>query len=93
MRFRILVALARQLGYHFAKVQKMAGDPMHQNFLTFGASFFGGNVNHESISAESHLVEMLLNEDTWYEPFETNLQRKFPCLLNRVKGINDIVTV
>lgn len=69
VKFRILVIFSRQLGYHFAKTQTMAGDPMHQNFLTFGASFFGGVVNQGNITPESHLVEMVLKEDSWYEPF------------------------
>lgn len=69
----------------------MAGDPMHQHFMTFGASFFGGIFNLSLISPESDLVQMILDEEGWYEPFEDVLHNKFPYLLARVKGINDVI--
>ena len=69
----------------------MAGDPMHQHFMTFGASFFGGIFNLETITPESDLIQLVLNEDSWGEPFEDRLHSKFPYLLSRVKGINDLI--
>ena len=71
----------------------MAGDPMHQHFMTFGATFFGGIFNQDNISPDSDLVQMVLSEEGWYEPFDSVLHSKFPYLLNRVKGINDILQV
>ena len=88
--FRFLVLLSRQLGFHFATAQKMAGEPMNQHFLTFGASMFGGVFNLDNVSRDSDLVQIVLSQDAWYQPFEDTLQNKFPYLVMRVKGINDV---
>ena len=68
----------------------MAGDPMHQNFLTFGAHFYGGVFNMHDVTKDSDLVHMMLSEEAWYQPFERSLHKKFPYLVRRVKGINDV---
>lgn len=48
VKFRFLTIVARQLGYHFAKVftDGLAGDPEHHPFFVFGAKLFGGAFNY-----------------------------------------------
>ena len=42
------------------------------------------------VTKDSDLVHMMLSEEAWYQPFERSLHKKFPYLVRRVKGINDV---
>lgn len=89
VKFRFLTLLVRQLGFHFAKIQNgLAGSPQHQNYISFGAIFYGGAFKYEVIESDSRLVEFILDEDNWSEPFEETLTSKFPYLVSKVIGIN-----
>ncbi len=53
LKFRLLVAMSEQFGYHFAKTCEMAGDPKNQDPVIFGQKLFGGTLKMQVIDAKS----------------------------------------
>ena len=86
--FVFVTKLTRQLGFHFAKVtQGLGGDPSHQDYQSFGAHFFGGVLKYAVITAESHIVPFLLDEDTWCTDLKESINKRYPHLIAKVTGI------
>ena len=81
-RFRVLIALTEQLGFHFAKVCEAVSDQRRQT--SFGFKFFGGKFKTEVIRADSSIVAYLLESDNWNELFGDTLEVKFPYLFQSV---------